>query len=280
VAVSFAARFSAARSRYGPLVWGLDPSRAVLEAWGLGDSPDGLDRFADIVLDAAIGSVGLIKPQSAFYERHGWRGFQTLQRLVSDGRRSGLLVIVDAKRGDVGTTNEAYAEAFLGDGAPLAADALTVHPYLGFEAMGAFVERADAAGACLLVVLRSSNPEGRVLQAARAASGRAVEEELLEQVAAANARLEPEGIGPVGAVVGATSISPVLDLAAMRGLFLAPGVGAQGATPADVARIFATCPDRVMPSASRSLLQGGPDLAALRDSAAKLAAEVSSALGP
>jgi orotidine-5'-phosphate decarboxylase len=71
-----------------------------------------------------------------------------------------------------------------------------------------------------------------------------------------------------------------LDLAAMRGLFLAPGVGAQGATPADVARIFATCPDRVMPSASRSLLQGGPDLAALRDSAAKLAAEVSSALGP
>jgi orotidine-5'-phosphate decarboxylase len=99
-------------------------------------------------------------------------------------------------------------------------------------------------------------------------------------MASTNARLAPEGIGPIGAVVGATDTSPALELAAMRGLFLAPGVGAQGATAADVGRVFSTCPDRVMPSASRSLLEAGPNVAGLRDSAAKLAAELSSALGP
>jgi orotidine-5'-phosphate decarboxylase len=124
------------RSEYGPLAWGLDPSGAILDEWGVGDTPDGLDRFADIALSAAVGTVGLVKPQAAFYERHGWRGFRTLERLIADARSAGLLVIVDAKRGDGGTTNDAYAEAFLGVDAPLGADALTVHPYLGVGAMG------------------------------------------------------------------------------------------------------------------------------------------------
>ena len=172
MADSFAARFAAVRARCGPLVWGLDPSGDLLDAWGLGDSADGLDRFADIMLDAAVGTVGLVKPQSAFYERHGWRGIRTLQRLVADARAAGLLVILDVKRGDVGTTNDAYAEAFLGAGAPLEADAVTVHPYLGLGAMNAFVSRARDAGACLLVVTRSSNPEGRAVQAARGPGGR------------------------------------------------------------------------------------------------------------
>ena len=116
VADSFAIRFAAVRSTYGPLAWGLDPSGSLLEAWELGDSPDGLDRFADIVLEAATGTVGLIKPQAAFYERHGWREIRTLQRLITEAQGNGLLVILDAKRGDVGTTNDAYAEAYLGAG--------------------------------------------------------------------------------------------------------------------------------------------------------------------
>lgn len=278
MADSFAVRFAAVRARYGPLTWGLDPSGALLERWGLGDSPDGLDRFADLMLEAAAGTVGLVKPQSAFYERHGWRGVRTLQRLVAQARAAGLLVVLDVKRGDVGSTNAAYAEAFLGAGAPLAADAVTVHPYLGLDAMDAFVTRAHESGSCLLVVTRSSNPEGRSVQAARGESGLAVEDGLLRRIGALNAALAPGQIGPVGAVIGAPPMEPPLDLRAANGLFLAPGLGAQGAGPADVARTFAACPDRVMPSASRSLLAAGPDLGPLRDAAAALAGEVRAAL--
>jgi orotidine-5'-phosphate decarboxylase len=274
VSESFAERFAAVRAVYGPLVWGLDPSAGLLEDWALGDNPDGLDRFADIMLAAVPGTVGLIKPQSAFYERHGWRGIRTLQRLIADSRSAGLLVILDIKRGDVGSTNDAYAEAYLGKGAPLAADAITVHPYLGLGAMDSYVSRAAAAGSCLLVVTRSSNPEGRTIQAALVAGqARSVEQDLLAEIGSINARLAPGGIGPVGAVVGPTHMEPELDLAAARCLFLAPGVGVQGATAADVARVFAACQDRVMPSASRSLLSAGPDVGRLRDCAAALAAE-------
>ena len=273
MADTFAARFAAVRSQFGPLVWGLDPSGAVLEGWGVGDSPEGLDHFADIVLEAARGTVGLVKCQAAFYERHGWRGFRTLQRLVGDAQSAGLLVILDAKRGDVGSTNDAYAEAYLGAGAPLGADALTVHPYLGLGAMGTFVSRAQQSGSCLLVVTRSSNPEGRVVQSALSPSGRTVEEGLLVAIGELNAQLAPGEIGPVGAVIGPTHIDPPLDLVASQALFLAPGVGVQGATAHDVARVFAACPDRVMPSASRSLLVDGPDVGRLRDTAAKLAGE-------
>ncbi len=278
VADSFASRFAMVRSKYGPLAWGLDPSGAILNAWGVGDTADGLDRFADLALLAAVGTVGLVKLQSAFYERHGWRGFRTFQRLIDEARSAGLLVIVDAKRGDVGTTNDAYAEAFLGADAPLGADALTVHPYLGLAAMGSFVARAHDARGCLLVVTRSSNPEGRAVQSALDQSGGSVEEVLIRDIGELNARLAPGEIGPIGAVVGPTHIEPLLDLPAARGLFLAPGVGAQGATPADVGQVFAACPDRVMPSASRSLLAGGPDTNRLRDAALLLAAELSEAL--
>ena len=273
MADSFATRFAAVRSRYGPLALGLDPSGPILDAWGIGDSPDGVDRFAEIALEAAAGTVGLVKFQAAFYERHGWQGFRTLQRLISEAHSAGLLAILDAKRGDVGTTNDAYAEAYLGAGAPLAADALTVHPYLGVGAMGTLVSRAQQAGSCLLVVTRSSNPEGRNVQSAIARSGRTVEQDLLTSIGEINARLAPGEIGPVGAVIGPTHLDPALDLAAAGGIFLAPGVGLQGATPGDVAQVFAACPDRVIPSASRSLLAGGPDVARLRDAARKLADE-------
>jgi orotidine-5'-phosphate decarboxylase len=279
VADAFANRFASVRSALGPLVWGLDPSGALLDEWGIGDSADGLDRFTDLVLEAAAGTVGLVKAQSAFFERHGWRGIRTLQRLLTDARSAGLLTILDAKRGDVGTTNDAYAEAFLGAGAPLEADAVTVHPYLGLAAMGSFVARAHAAGSCLLVVTRSSNPEGRAIQAARGGSGSRVEAMLLRDIGRLNATLAPGTLGPIGAVIGPTHMTPELDLVGAHGLFLAPGVGVQGATCADVAQVFASCPERVMPSASRSLLATGPDPSHLRDVAAALADEFRTALG-
>jgi orotidine-5'-phosphate decarboxylase len=277
---TFASRFAAVRRGPGPLVWGLDPSGRLLEDWGLGDSAAGLERFVDIVLEAAGGTVGLVKPQSAFYERHGWQGGRALTRLVAEARSAGLLVILDAKRGDVGSTNDAYAEAYLGKGAVMEADALTVHPFLGLGAMQPFVTRAHEAGACVLVVTRSSNAEGRAVQSAIGASGLSVEAALLVEIAELNRALAPGRLGPVGAVVGPTHMEPELDLVGANALFLAPGIGAQGASLDDVARVFAACPDRVMPSASRSLLVGGPDVSRLRDGAALLAADFRRLLVP
>ena len=279
MADSFAARFAAARDRHGPLAIGADPHGQVLGKWGITDDADGLERFTDIVLSAAVGAVGLIKPQSAFYERHGWQGIRALTRLAETARAEGLLVILDVKRGDVGSTNGAYAAAYLGDSAPIQADAVTVHPYLGLAAMGEFVDRAHQSGACLLIVTRSSNPEGRAIQSAMAAPGMTVDQRLLTDIAAFNARLAPGRIGPVGAVIGPGQVEPPLDLAAANALFLAPGVGAQGGTPADAAAAFSACPDRVIPSASRSLLSPGPGIAALRDAAARLNAEFRARLG-
>jgi orotidine-5'-phosphate decarboxylase len=271
VADSFASRFAAVRETYGPLAWGFDPAGSILERWGIGDTADGLDRFVDLALEAAVGTVGVVKPQAAFYERHGWRGIRTLDRLVTEARGAGLLVVLDAKRGDVGSTNEAYAEAYLGPGAPIEVDALTVHPYLGLGAMSAFIERAHAAGSCLLVVTRSSNPEGRGLQST-GGDGTSVEATLLSEIGVLNHELAPGALGPIGAVIGPTHLVPSLDLRAANAIFLAPGVGAQGASPQDVAEVFSDCPDRVIPSASRLLLDGGPDVGLLRDTAAALAA--------
>jgi orotidine-5'-phosphate decarboxylase len=275
---SFASRFAAVRSAQGPLVWGLDPSGRVLEEWGLGDTPDGLDRFADIAVAAAVGTIGLVKPHSAFYERHGWRGMRTLARLISEARSAGLLAVLDAKRGDIGPSNEAYAEAYLGKDAATEADAITVHPYLGLGSMSAFVTRAHQAGSCIFVVTRSSNPAGRPIQTALDRSGRTVEATLLAEIGHLNTILAAGQIGPVGAVIAPTHEKPHLDLPAANALFLAPGVGVQGATLQDVARVFEACPDRVMPSVSRTLLADGPDQNRLRDAVAALAAEFRHAL--
>ena len=209
MADAFAVRFAAARDKFGPLVVGADPHGPLLRAWGLSDDAEGLERFTDIVLAAVTDTAGLIKPQSAFYERHGWRGIRALTRLVETARGEGILVVLDVKRGDVGTTNDAYAQAYLGAGAPIEADAVTVHPYLGLGAMSTFVERATEGGSCLLVVTRSTNPEGRALQTASEELGGTVEQRLLADIGALNARLAPGEIGPVGAVIGP---APILSL--------------------------------------------------------------------
>jgi orotidine-5'-phosphate decarboxylase len=272
VADTFASRFESVRRLRGPLAWGLDPSGGILDDWGLGDTPDGLERFIDVVLPVAAETVGLIKPQAAFYERHGWRGIRALGRLIDEARSAGLLVVLDAKRGDVGSTNEAYAEAYLGPDAPLRADALTVHPYLGIAAMRPFIDRAAESGSCLLIVTRSSNVEGRSVQASVNTDGCSVEQSLLDTIGDLNAGLAPGEIGPIGAVIGPTHLDPRLDLSAPHALYLAPGVGRQGATPSDVADVFSACPGRVFPSASRSLL-ASPDPGRLRADVGALAAD-------
>jgi orotidine-5'-phosphate decarboxylase len=277
----FADRALAALGEHGPLVFGLDPSGDLLVEWGVGDTADGLERFVDIVVEASVGTVGVVKPQAAFYERQGWRGIRSLARLVEACRAAGVLVLLDAKRGDVGSTNEAYAEAYLGPDAAIPVDAITITPYLGLAAMQPILDRAVANGAGVFVVTRSSNGEGRSIQSARHGDATTVEHQLVVDIAAENHRVAPDTIGPIGAVFGPTHGPPTdFDLSSMNGLFLAPGVGAQGATPADVAACFAACPRRVLPSASRSLLSAGPDPSRLRAEARLLAGELQRLLRP
>jgi orotidine-5'-phosphate decarboxylase len=276
---AFAERVARARAWRGPLVLGLDPATKTLSDWDLPDSPQGLERFVDIALAAAAQVVGMVKPQSAFYERHGWPGLRCLHRLITEARSSGLLVVLDVKRGDIGSTNEAYADAYLGTDAAMAVDAVTVTPYLGVDALRPFFEQAQSTRSGVFVVTRSSNDDGRDLQQAVVqGQGETVEGAIVAALAAENHRVAPDGIGPFGSVFAAAHGPTMIDLAAMGGLFLCPGVGEQGTTPLDVAACFASCPDRVLPCASRALLAQGPDPGALVDAVARLGDELHGAL--
>ena len=279
MADSFGDRVAAAVGASGPLCAGIDPSGALLAEWGLPDDARGLRTFCAVCVEAFAGAVAVVKPQVAFFERHGSAGVAELERLVADAAAAGLLVIADAKRGDIDSTAAAYGDAWLAAGSPLAADAVTVHPYLGLGALDPMVRLAAANGRGILVVVRSSNPEGRSLQQAVTAGGAGVEDMLLAEIAALNGSPEVPA-GTVGAVVGATLEPSSFTLSQLGGVILAPGLGAQGAGPSDVARRFAGCRSgTVLPSSSRGLLSGGPDPVALRRRALALAGELAASLG-
>jgi orotidine-5'-phosphate decarboxylase len=279
MADTFGDRVAAAVRATGPLCAGIDPSAAMLDAWGLSDDARGLRAFGATCIEAFAGAVGVIKPQVAFFERHGSAGMAELERLVSVARQAGLVVINDAKRGDIDTTAQAYADAWVGAASPLAADALTVHAYLGLGALAPLIRLAAANGRGVIVVARSSNPEGRSLQRAITAEGASVEDMLLGEIAALNASADIPA-GTVGAVIGATLPPSEFPLSQLKGVILAPGLGAQGAGPADVAARFAGCaPGTVLPSSSRGLLQYGPQPDELRRHAESLVRELSVAMG-
>ncbi len=252
-----------ARAR-SPFCLGLDPSAELVADWGLAGGAAGLERFCRRVLEAADGRVSVVKPQSAFFERLGPPGYAVLAKVIGEVRAQGSLCLLDAKRGDIGSTMEAYAEATLGGG--LAADAVTASAYLGFAPLQPLCARAWQTGAAVFVVVRSSNSEGRPLQDACLADGRTVADALADEITAWN-DATGQTPGPVGAVMGAT-LDP-LALATLErlpnALILAPGVGAQGATFADVAQRFGAAVERTLPSASRQVLRAGPDRGALRD---------------
>jgi orotidine-5'-phosphate decarboxylase len=279
MADSFGDRVAAAVRATGPLCAGIDPSGALLTAWGLSDDAAGLRVFCRTCVDAFAGTVGVIKPQVAFFERHGSAGMAELERLIAEAGAAGLLVIADAKRGDIDSTAEAYADAWLGDGSPLAADAVTAHPYLGLGALAPLVRRAAANGRGVLVVARSSNPEGRALQQAVTPAGVGVEDMLLEEIAALNGSPDVP-TGTVGAVIGVTLAPSTFPLSQLGGVILGPGLGAQGAGPGDVAERFSGCaPGTVLPSSSRGLLTCGPDPDSLRRNAQALVRELAALMG-
>ncbi len=271
----FGARLRGAMDRLGPLCAGIDPHPGLLEAWGLGDSVDGLERFALGATEALVGHVAALKPQSAFFERHGSRGVAVLERVLETAREGGTLTVLDVKRGDIGTTAQAYADAYLDPRSPLAADAITATPYLGFGSVTPMIETARAHGKGVFVLALTSNPEAPTVQHARTTSGSTVAGSVLAELRALN---DPDtsGLGSFGAVVGATIGGTEEDLA-IGGPLLVPGIGAQGGTADDVRRIFAGCLDLVLPSSSREILGAGPDAASLRAAAAQ-AAEAFAAL--
>ncbi|MGH3719339.1 MAG: orotidine-5'-phosphate decarboxylase [Pseudonocardiaceae bacterium] len=264
-------RLRAAVEKRGVLCVGIDAHPSVLREWGVTDDVSGLERFALGVLEALAGEVALVKPQSAFFERFGSRGVAVLERVVVAARDAGALVVLDVKRGDIGSTMAGYAAAYLSDGAPLAADAITVSPYLGVGALDPAFELAGRTGRGVFVVARSSNPEGVEVQAALTGTGSTVAQSVVDAVAARNAGRRP--VGDLGVVVGATTPAGALRLEALNGPILVPGIGAQGARLAELPQVFGAAARDVVVTTSRDLLRHGPHPAALRHAARRTADE-------
>lgn len=271
---SFGARARSLMAEFGPACIGIDPHPSLLDAWGLPDTPDGLEAFSMTVVEALAGRVAFLKPQSAFFERHGARGVGVLERTLREIRAAGTLVILDVKRGDIGSTAKAYADAYLDSGAPMAADAITVNPFLGFGSLTPFFEAARANDAGVFVLALTSNPEGREVQSADAVDG-TVAGTILRELRSLNAGERP--LGSFGAVVGATIGDTAEDLA-FNGPILVPGLGAQGGTPEDVARLFASVAHNVIPATSRGVLRAGPDRDLLQANAAAVNEQLSTQL--
>jgi orotidine-5'-phosphate decarboxylase len=265
----FGVRLREAMSIHGPLCAGVDPHRGLVESWGLAYDLAGLEAFTMTCVEAFAGEVASVKPQSAFFEVFGSRGVAVLERAVDAFTEAGTIVILDAKRGDIGSTMEAYAEAFLGKDAPSPPDALTVSPYLGYGSLRPAIDLAGDTGRGVFVLALTSNPEGPSVQHAER-DGVSVARAIVEGAAADNAEAAARGsMGHVGLVVGATIGTALedlgIDLAASAAPILAPGLGAQGATPADLARTFGAALPHVLANSSRAILSAGPSVSALRD---------------
>lgn len=261
--MTFGERLYAAMGERGRLCVGIDPHATLLLDWGLDDDVAGLERFSRTVVEALAGEVSVLKPQSAFFERFGSRGIAVLERTVADARSAGALVLLDVKRGDIGSTSQAYADAYLDTTSPLACDAITASPYLGFGSLMPMIDTARRNDAGVFVLALTSNKEGPEVQHARGGEG-TVAGAVLAQLARLNAGATP--MGSFGAVVGAT-IGETGERLDINGPLLAPGVGAQGGTVADIRRIFGPASQLVLPSSSREVLSAGPDPRALRDAA-------------
>jgi orotidine-5'-phosphate decarboxylase len=262
---SFGSRLSAAMAARGPLCVGIDPHPQLLASWGLNDDAAGLERFSLTVVEAVGSLAAAVKPQVALYERHGSAGMAVLERTLAATAEAGVLSIADAKRGDIGSTMAAYADAWLRDGSSLAADSVTLSPYLGFESLRPALDLAAEYGRGVFVLALTSNPEGRSVQ--HVGGGDSVARRIVAAVAAENGRYDGP-LGSVGLVVGATIGQALgdldIDLGPVRGPILAPGLGAQGATPENLRSTFGEAYPMVLATSSRGILAAGPDTAALQ----------------
>ena len=277
---SFGARLARAMDRHGPLCVGIDPHRALVQGWGLTYDLAGLERFALTCVEVLGGRVAAVKPQSAFFEVFGSRGIAVLERVITELREADTLTILDVKRGDIGSTMTAYAEAFLGPDASAHADAVTVSPYLGYESLRPAIDLA--AGTCrgVFILALTSNPEGASVQHA-VLQGRTVAASIVEGATVDNALARERGeLGSIGLVIGATVGSAVadlgLDLVTADTPILAPGFGAQGGTVESLALTFGPARGQVLATTSREVLVAGPDPDRLAEAAERVTATLRS----
>lgn len=278
--LGFGARLAAVFAETGRLCVGIDPHAYLLGEWDLPDDAAGVREFGLRVVEATVGRAGIVKPQVAFFERHGSAGYAALEAVLAAAREAGLLVIADVKRGDVGSSVEAYGQAWLTPGSPLEADAMTISAFQGVGSIRAPHELALATGKGLFVLAATSNPEAAALQTATVTGGdsaaKSVAASIVEDVHDWNS--EEATLGSTGVVIGATvsladyGISP-RSLANTP--ILAPGFGHQGARVADAKRLFGAASANVVVSASRSILAAGP--AGIADAVAAQSAEIQGA---
>lgn len=244
----------------GNLCVGIDPHPHLLTAWQLPQSAQGVETMARSLVEALGDMVAVFKPQSAFFECYGSQGILALERTLADITASGALSILDGKRGDIGSTTEAYAAAYLADGSSLAADALTVNPFLGVGSLHPFIDAAHATGRGLYLLCRTSNKEGGDIQTA-VRDSRSVAQYVVDEAKWHNER---SGQHALGLVIGATHTGLDIDLSGFGGSILAPGVGAQGGTMEGLTALFGDQAPHVLPTSSRSVIAHGPDREALR----------------
>ena len=259
----FGARLASAMADRGPLCLGIDPHPELLQAWGLPVDVEGLTAFCDVCVRAYEG-FAIVKPQVAFFESYGAAGYSVLETVIAELRDAGVLVLADAKRGDIGSTMAAYAAAWAGD-SPLACDAVTASPYLGFESLRPLLDTAARHDRGVFVLAATSNPEGASVQRA-VVDGRTVAQSIVDDVSAEN---RGEGRGSVGVVVGAT-LAEVPDLGALGGPVLLPGVGAQGGRPDALRGLGGAAAGTLLPAVSREVLRAGPDIAEVRAAAERM----------
>ncbi|MHA6695810.1 orotidine-5'-phosphate decarboxylase [Homoserinimonas sp. A520] len=272
---SFGDRLADSFESYGQLCVGIDPHSWLLEEWRLPDTAIGAREFGLRVVEAAAGQVGTVKPQVAFYERFGSAGYKALEEVLAAARSAGLLVIADVKRGDVGTSVEAYGQAWLTPGSPLEADAITVSAFQGVGSLRAPLELAAQHGKGLFVLSATSNPEAAALQLARTASGETVAQAIVQEVADWNTTHSLGRLGSVGVVIGATvqTSDYGIDFDSVDPLpILAPGFGHQGARIEQLPDLFGAAAGSVLVTVSRSILSTGPQ--GIRAAISREAAEV------
>lgn len=251
----FAARLTDGVRRHGPLCVGIDPHPGMVPALFGGDTAKGLEYWGRALVEAAAGKVAVIKPQVGFFERLGPGGMAALAAVTRAARDAGLLVLMDAKRGDIGSTAEGYAEAYLSPGAFFEADALTVNPYMGLDTLEPFAKRAKAGGKGLVVLVRTSNPGASDFQMLET-GGKPLYMHIAEALRPLTDRLmSPCGWSNLMMVVGATAPEEARRVrsAAPKALFLVPGYGAQGAA-ADAACAGLVGGEGGVVSASRSVI--------------------------
>jgi orotidine-5'-phosphate decarboxylase len=257
---SFGERLLATFATSGHLCVGVDPHPYLLSDWGLADSADGVREFGLRVVDAAAGRVGILKPQVAFFERHGSAGFAALETVLAAAREAGLLVIADAKRGDIGSTAAAYGEAWLRPGGSLEADAMTISAFQGVGSLDEPIRLAREAGKGLFVLAATSNPQSIAPQSAvqnrGEFAGRSVAASIVDEVNRSN----HGALGSLGVVIGATvrladyGISDS-DLTATP--ILAPGFGHQGAGYDAISSVYGAAAPNLVVSSSRAILDAG-----------------------